>query len=149
MGRVANVRPHPNGEHIWLADVDIGRPELLQIVWGGIPILEASYLVPVAPPGSWLPAGKIRRRNYRGQASNGMLCSLADLGWDLSSTDCVAIVDDAAGLKPGEPLDGFDRNWQTIVRSPIHLSNGDGGAKDAGRLVPPQTTAARGLSLQT
>ena len=94
VGRVVKVRPHPGGERIWLADVDIGVDYQPQIVWGGVPIVEAGNLVPVAPPGAWLPATKvrprpykIRRRRYRGEVSQGMLCSLAELGWDSSVTD--------------------------------------------------------------
>lgn len=93
VGRVVKVRPHPGGERIWLADVDIGVDYQPQIVWGGAQIVEAGNLVPVAPPGAWLPATKvrprpykIRRRRFRGEVSQGMLCSLAELGWDSSVT---------------------------------------------------------------
>jgi hypothetical protein len=52
---VVKVRPHPFGERIWLADVDIGTDYRPQIVWGGVPIVQAGSLVPVAQPGAWLP----------------------------------------------------------------------------------------------
>jgi phenylalanyl-tRNA synthetase beta chain len=127
VGCVIKVRPHPNGEHIWLADVDIGWDYLLQIVWGGVPIVEEGSLVPVAPPGARLPHPKIsgqrykmRRRRYRGEMSEGMLCSLAELGWDSAVTERVALLNDSAGLHPGESLDNRDDSWRSIVETVIH-----------------------------
>lgn len=116
VGRIVKVRPHPYGDRIWLADVDIGRDYQLQIVWGGRPIVKEGYLVPVAPPGSRLPQGKMRRRRYRGEVSEGMLCSLAELDWDLSVTDRVALLDESAGLIPGESLDSRESSWPSIIR---------------------------------
>jgi tRNA-binding EMAP/Myf-like protein len=115
VGKIIKVRPHPRGARIWLADVDIGTDWQLQIVWGGLPILEVGHLVPVAPPGARLPGGKMRRRRYRGEVSEGMLCSLAELGWDPTVTDRVAVLENSIGLRPGEPLDDCDANWETIV----------------------------------
>ena len=61
---------------------------------------------PVAPPGARVPvvgtkAGpyKIRRRRYRGEVSDGMLCSPAELGWHPSITDRVALLDESADLR--------------------------------------------------
>lgn len=116
MGRIVKVRPHPYGDKIWLADVEIGRDYQLQIVWGGLPIVREGNLVPVAPPGCWLPQGKMRRRRYRGEVSEGMLCSLAELGWDLSVTDRVALLDERSDLAPGESLDSREDSWRSIVR---------------------------------
>ena len=110
------VRPHPYGDRIWLADVEIGPGHHLQIVWGGVPLLDEGDLVPVAPPGSRLPQGKMRRRRYRGEVSEGMLCSLAELGWDLSVSDRVALLDERSGLTPGESLDSRDSDWPSITR---------------------------------
>jgi len=122
VGRVVGIRSHPAGKLIWLADVDIGINHPLQIVWGGLPIVEEGSLVPVAKPGSWLPATKyklgrykVRRRRYRGMISEGMLCSLAELGWDWSSTDRVALLDGSAGLRVGESLDNRHADWKLIV----------------------------------
>ena len=115
MGRIIKIRPHPYGDRIWLADVEIGPGHHRQIVWGGLPILDEGDLVPVAPPGSRLPQGKMRRRRYRGEVSEGMLCSLAELGWDLSVSDRVALLDERSGLAPGESLDSRESDWPSIV----------------------------------
>jgi tRNA-binding EMAP/Myf-like protein len=137
VGRVVCVRPHPGGENIWLADVDTGTDGLLQIVWGGVPIVKAGDLVPVAPPGTRLPATKdkpypykIRRRRYRGVISEGMLCSLAELGWDPSVTDRVALLDGSLGLRVGELLESRYVDGRDIVRPAA------GMARAESRIVP-------------
>jgi len=122
VGQVVKVRPHVDGLHIWLADVDIGADYQPQIIWGGLKIVRAGSLVPVAPPGAWLPLvgdkpgpRKIRRRRYRGEVSEGMLCSLAELGWDASVADQVTLLDGSAGLYPGQSLDHIGADWRSIV----------------------------------
>ena len=118
-GRVVKVRLHPHGQYIWLADVDIGIDYHPQIVWGGVPVVADGSLVPVAPPGAWLPATaahprpyKMRRRRYRGEISEGMMCSLAELGWDPDITDRVALLH---STRPGESLDNHMTDWGSIV----------------------------------
>jgi len=44
-----------------------------------------------------------------------MLCSLAELGWDSSVTDRVALLDSSIGLRPGESLDKRSGDWRSIV----------------------------------
>jgi tRNA-binding EMAP/Myf-like protein len=126
VGRITKIRRHPGGVRIWLADLDIGTDYQPQIVWGGEPIVTEGDLVPVAPPGARLPATtgkratcKIRRRRYRGEISEGMLCSLAELGWDLSVTDRVALLEDSTGLEPGDSLDDVGGDWKLIVRQAV------------------------------
>ena len=48
-----------------------------------------------------------------------MLCSLAELGWDSSVTDWVAILDGSIGLRPGESLDKRSDDWKPIVQDHI------------------------------
>lgn len=116
VGEVRNVRLHPQGTRIWLADVALEKGvHTIQIVFGGDRILRVGELVPVAPPGSWAimrPPGigvrrkKMRARNYRGQRSHGMLCSLVELGWIHHGPNEVAILRD---LPPGDSLDDLPR----------------------------------------
>lgn len=118
VGLVVAVHRHPNAKWIWLADVDLGNGDPpIRIVWGGkTGIVQPGSLVPVAPPGARLDGVKIRRRKYRGQVSNGMLCSLAELGWNNNVSDRVALLDPAALLHPGASLDHYANNgWQSIV----------------------------------
>jgi phenylalanyl-tRNA synthetase beta chain len=115
VGRVIKVRPHPYGDRIWLADLDIGADYQPQVVWGGVPVVEPGSFVPVALPGSRLPGGKIRRRRYRKEISEGMLCSLAELGWDSTVTDRVALLKASSDLQPGDSLDDCGADWKSIV----------------------------------
>jgi tRNA-binding EMAP/Myf-like protein len=122
VGQVVEIRPHPRRDLIWLATFDTGTGCKSQIVWGGLPIVKAGHLVPVAQPGTWLSSTKdkpnrykVRRRRYAGEISEGMLCSLAELGWDSSVTDWVALLDTSAGLHAGQPLTDRYTDWWKIA----------------------------------
>ena len=124
VGRVVEILPHPGGDLIWLAKVDIGTDHQPQIVWGGVPVVTKGSLVPVALPGTWLPPTKdkpnpykIRRRRYRGEISEGMLCSCAELGWDSISNGPGRTADASAGLRVGEDLDDRYVDWRHIVKT--------------------------------
>ncbi|MCR5174793.1 MAG: phenylalanine--tRNA ligase subunit beta [Oscillospiraceae bacterium] len=79
VGRVLSLERHPDSDHMWICQVDVGgRTE--QIVTGAQNV-RAGDLVPVALDGSTLPGGvHINAGVLRGVASNGMLCSLKELG---------------------------------------------------------------------
>jgi phenylalanyl-tRNA synthetase beta chain len=79
-GRVVGVRPHPSADRIWLADVDAGDGRIRQVVFGGVPVVTAGCLVPVVLPGMRAGGRKLRVRRYRGERSEGMLCSAAEAG---------------------------------------------------------------------
>lgn len=120
MGRVVDVRAHPNADEIRLADVDLGDgKEAVQIVFGGPDVVVKDSLVPVAPPGARVPKGKMRRRNYRGQRSHGMLCSLDELGWTQSAPDQVVLLRD---VTPGMVLDNCP-DWTSLVESPVIMAD--------------------------
>lgn len=121
VGAVIEVKPHPVGERIWLANVDIGTDKL-QIVFGGRDgVVHAGRLVPVAPPGSRVPARRKRMRvsRFRGEMSHGMLCSLVELGWALECPDEVALL--GPSLRPGDSLDGLSivEHRQIVVNEPV------------------------------
>jgi phenylalanyl-tRNA synthetase beta chain len=79
VARVLEVRPHPDADRIRLVDVDTGDGEALQIVCGATN-MGAGDLVPLATVGTVMPSGmEIVARKMRGQMSNGMLCSAAEL----------------------------------------------------------------------
>lgn len=116
VGLVARVDVHPRGDQVWLAHVDCGNGLSPQIVFGGYLKLVEGDLVPVAPPGSqatvlcpeeaMIRKKKMRARNYRGQRSHGMLCSLGELGWIWRGPDEVAVL---RKLPLGYPLDDLPR----------------------------------------
>lgn len=79
-GKVISIEKHPNADKLLVCSVDIGANEPLQIVTGAHN-LKVNDIVPVAVDGSTLYDGtKIKKGKLRGVASNGMLCSLGELG---------------------------------------------------------------------
>lgn len=82
VGKILSVVPHENSDHLVVCKVDVGHasPDILQIVTGASNVHEGDF-VPVAMDGSTLPGGvKIKKGKLRGVESNGMLCSLGELG---------------------------------------------------------------------
>lgn len=115
IGRVMQREPHPDADKLSVCQIDIGTGELQQIVCGAANI-RADVFVPIATVGAFLPkAGdglKIKPAKLRGVASNGMVCSIAELGLAKDS-DGIHIFDAAAfpDLKPGadaRPYLGLD-----------------------------------------
>jgi phenylalanyl-tRNA synthetase beta chain len=79
VGYVASCEKHPNADKLNLCQVDVGD-ETLQIVCGA-PNVAQGQKVAVAKPGAKLPGGfKIKKVKLRGVESNGMICSLQELG---------------------------------------------------------------------
>lgn len=80
VGKLLSVEPHPDSDHLVICQVEIGQDAPIQIVTGA-PNVKAGDIVPVALSGSTLPSGiKIKKGKLRGVESNGMLCSLGELG---------------------------------------------------------------------
>ena len=71
---------HPDSDHLHVCKVNVGA-QVLQIVCGA-PNVRKGLKVIVALPGAKLPGGEIKKGNIRGVESNGMLCSIAELGLD-------------------------------------------------------------------
>ncbi|MBE9028763.1 phenylalanine--tRNA ligase subunit beta [filamentous cyanobacterium LEGE 11480] len=115
IGRVMQREKHPDADKLSVCQIDIGSGELQQIVCGAANIA-ADIFVPIATVGSFLPkAGdglKIKPAKLRGVASNGMVCSIAELGLAKDS-DGIHIFDETAfpKLKAGDdarPYMGLD-----------------------------------------
>ena len=80
VGKVLTMVPHPNSDHMFICQVDVGKEEPIQIVTGAQNVHEGD-LVPAALHNSWLPGGvHITKGKLRGEKSNGMLCSFEELG---------------------------------------------------------------------
>jgi len=79
IGEIKECEEHPDSDHLHVCQVDVGK-ELLQIVCGA-PNARKGIKVIVALPGAELPGDiTIKRGSIRGVESNGMMCSLAELG---------------------------------------------------------------------
>jgi phenylalanyl-tRNA synthetase beta chain len=81
VGKVLERQPHPNADKLSVCQVDIGASETLNIVCGA-PNVKADIYVPVATTGTYLPNIdlKIKPAKLRGVPSQGMICSLKELG---------------------------------------------------------------------
>ncbi|MBQ9762478.1 MAG: phenylalanine--tRNA ligase subunit beta [Oscillospiraceae bacterium] len=119
VGKVVSIVRHENSDHMWVCQVDVGQEEPVQIVTGAQNVHEGD-LVPAALHNSYLPGGiHITKGKLRGEKSNGMLCSFAELGltqndlpdayadgiWILNDEDC----------KPGDDINLVIGNDDTIV----------------------------------
>ena len=119
VGKVVSIVRHTNSDHMWVCQVDVGEAEPVQIVTGAQNVHEGD-LVPAALHNSYLPGGvHITKGKLRGEKSNGMLCSFAELGltqndlpdayadgiWILNGEDC----------KPGDDINAVIGNYDTIV----------------------------------
>ncbi|MBO5324438.1 MAG: phenylalanine--tRNA ligase subunit beta [Oscillospiraceae bacterium] len=119
VGKVVSIVRHENSDHMWVCQVDVGGEEPVQIVTGAQNVHEGD-LVPAALHNSYLPGGiHITKGKLRGEKSNGMLCSFAELGltqndlpgayadgiWILNDEDC----------KPGDDINLVIGNDDTVV----------------------------------
>ena len=78
IGEIIECKDHPDSDHLHLCKVNIGT-EVLDIVCGA-PNARKEIKVIVAQDGAVLPEKTIKRGMIRGQESNGMMCSIAELG---------------------------------------------------------------------
>ena len=80
VGHVLECTDHPDSDHLHVCKVDIGT-EISNIVCGA-PNVRKGLKVIVALPGAKLPGGEIKKGVIRGVESNGMICSIKELGLD-------------------------------------------------------------------
>ncbi len=101
VGKVLSMVRHPNSDHMFICQVDVGQEEPVQIVTGAQNVHEGD-LVPAALHNSWLPGGvHITKGKLRGEKSNGMLCSFAELG--LTQNDLPGAYADGIWILNDEP----------------------------------------------
>ena len=81
VGKILSIEPHPDADKLVVTKVDVGREEPLQIVTGAKNIAEGD-VIPLATVGAVLPGNfKIKKGKLRGQVSEGMMCSLEEMGF--------------------------------------------------------------------
>ena len=109
VGRVVAREAHPNADKLSVCQVDVGQPEILTIVCGASNV-RADILVPVATVGTYLPKVdlKIRPAKLRGVRSEGMICSLSELGLTKTSEGIHIFSDDLNLGTDVRPLLGLD-----------------------------------------
>ena len=80
VGKVESLERHPDSDHLWICQINVGQAENIQIVTGAQNLKEGD-VVPVAMHDSFVAGGNhIKKGKLRGVESNGMLCSLGELG---------------------------------------------------------------------
>jgi phenylalanyl-tRNA synthetase beta chain len=103
VGRVLESEPHPNADRLTVNVVDVGTGTPSTIVCGA-PNVAAGQTVAVARPGAVMPDGtELGKAKLRGVESDGMILAEDELGIGTDHAGII-VLDDSAGLKPGEPL---------------------------------------------
>jgi phenylalanyl-tRNA synthetase beta chain len=102
VGKILKIEQHPDADKLVVTKVDVGEEEPIQIVTGAKNVSEGDY-IPVALNGATLAGDlKIKKGKLRGVESNGMMCSVEEIG--LSVEDV-----------PDAPEDGvyiFDKEYE-------------------------------------
>jgi len=105
VAKILSIEKHPDADSLQICQVDFGN-EQTQIVTGATNIKVGDY-VPVAKHGSKLPGGiTIKKTKLRGVESNGMMCSIGELG--LTKEDYPHAAEDGIFILEGQPPLGTD-----------------------------------------
>ena len=105
VGKILEMKRHENSDHMWVLKIDVGQAEPVQIVTGAWNVHVGDY-VPAALSGAHLPGGiKIGKGELRGVESDGMLCSLKELGMTAEHDFPYAVITPAAILNDYHPID--------------------------------------------
>ncbi|MGB1776378.1 MAG: phenylalanine--tRNA ligase subunit beta [Synechococcus sp.] len=128
VGHVLEREQHANADKLSVCRVDVGEAEPLQIVCGAANV-RAGIHVPVATVGAVLPAVglTIKAGELRGVASNGMICSLTELGL-ASESDGIAVLDEMTQQLPavGTPVAELLGLDDTVLELAITANRPDG-----------------------
>jgi len=120
VGKVLSLVRHPDSDHMWICQMDVGADAPVQIVTGAQNLTEGD-IVPVAMDDSWLPGGvHIVSGKLRGETSNGMLCSLKELG--LTTHDFPYAIEDGIFVLNSDP-DMQNLTLGEDIRTAIGLNN--------------------------
>lgn len=123
IGEVLTCKDHPDSDHLHITTVNTG--DQVRPIVCGAPNVAAGQKVIVALPGAKLPDGEIKSGKIRGEVSDGMICSLAELGVDkhtLSEAQLsgIEVLDQDAPVGHTDPLGylGYDDTVLDIGLTP-------------------------------
>ena len=127
VGEVIECEMHPDSDHLHVCKVNVGK-EVLQIVCGA-PNVRKGLKVIVALDGAVLPGGfKIKKAMKRGVESNGMLCSLLELGIEpkfLNEAEKAGIHELPSDSKPGDdPIKALQMD-DSVIDFELTTNRGD------------------------
>lgn len=126
IGEIVKCEKHPDADHLKVCQVNIGD-KVLQIVCGG-PNAREGIKVVVALDGAKLPKGEIKKSVFRGVESNGMLCSVAELGLDhkfLKKEDIEGIHELPSDAPVGEDVIKYLRWEDGVIDFDLTANRGD------------------------
>lgn len=126
IGEIVECEDHPDSDHLHCCKVNVGS-EVLDIVCGA-PNARKGLKVIVALDGAELPGGTIKRGMIRGQESNGMLCSIAELGLEnkfLSEKDKAGIHELPADSPVGEDAIKYMGMNDQVIDFDLTANRGD------------------------
>ena len=107
VGKILKIEKHPDADKLQICQIDIGREEPVQIVTAAQNVYEG-MMVPAALDNSTLAGGvKIKKGKLRGVPSNGMMCSVAELGVTVHDFPYAiedGIMDIKEDCKPGDDI---------------------------------------------
>lgn len=130
VGQVLSLDKHPDSDHLWVCAVDAGSASPVQIVTGAQNVRQHDF-VPVALDCSVVVGGKeIRTGKIRGVESEGMFCSLAELGltkhdFPYAVEDGIFILGDDCARKPGAEIRSAIGLNDTVVEFEITSNRPD------------------------
>ncbi|WP_322787261.1 phenylalanine--tRNA ligase subunit beta [Desulfobacula phenolica] len=140
VAKVNAVEKHPNADKLSVCQVDAGGDELIQVVCGAPNVREGMF-VPCALPGAVLPGDlKIKKGKLRGEVSQGMLCSAAELRLN---SDTSGIMDLEGEFFAGTPLEEALKLSDTVFEIDLTPNRPDclgviGVAREVGAFVEPR-----------
>ena len=126
IGEVLECEMHPDSDHLHVCKVNVGK-EILQIVCGAQNVRKGLKVI-VALPGAKLPGGEIKKGVIRGVESNGMLCSIAELGLEskfLSKEDKEGIHELPIEANVGEDPIKFMEMDDAVIDFELTANRGD------------------------
>lgn len=139
VARVDEVTKHPNADKLSVCMVNVGEDNPVQIVCGAPNVREGMF-VPCALPGAVLPGDmKIKKGKLRGEISQGMLCSAAELRLN---TDASGIMDLEGDFVAGTPLEQALKVSDTVFEIDLTPNRPDclnmvGVAREVGAFMEP------------
>ena len=126
IGEIVDCKDHPDSDHLHLCKVNIGS-EVLNIVCGA-PNARTVLKVIVSLDGAELPGKIIKKGMIRGQESNGMLCSIAELGLEhkfLKPEDSEGIAELGEDAVPGEDPIKYMGMDDSVIDFELTANRGD------------------------
>lgn len=122
VGRVLERAPHPDADRLTVCLVDVGDATPARVVCGA-PNVAAGQKIAFAAPGARLPDGtRIRRSKIRGVASQGMICSEAELGIGADASGILVL---PQGARVGAPLSEEIAPGEVVLEVALTPNRGD------------------------